>query len=224
MGESKTASSYKLGGPTVALSNSGASATTTTDPGLAGQERSFMSHNKTTRVLALVIAMAAALGFLSGCNSDNKSGSSDTIKIGLIADLSGATADLGKGDELAAKLAVTAINAAGGVNGKKIELKVYDDQGDPAKTTNAATRLAYNDKVVMMICSYSSAAAGAAATVAGQAKIPIVSSGQLDALTDPSQPWVALPLDARIVGDRQLPGAVRRGSGVQAGSRLALLA
>ena len=40
------------------------------------------------------------------------------------------------------------INAAGGVNGKKIELIVYDDGGDANKARTFATRLIEDDKVI----------------------------------------------------------------------------
>lgn len=144
------------------------------------------------RRAASLVALGVALAFLASCSSSgggSQASGDGTVVMGLIVDLSGPTADLGKGDKLAAGLAVDAINAKGGINGRKLRLKVYDDQGDPSKTTNAATRLAYNDKAAAIICSYSSAAAAAAAAIAGQARIPMVTSAQVDSLTDKSQPW-----------------------------------
>jgi branched-chain amino acid transport system substrate-binding protein len=138
-------------------------------------------------VVTLVVAFALGI---SACGASNSSGTSAApLQIGLIEDLTGPTAALGKGNKLSAELGVDAINAAGGVNGRKIELKIYDDAGSPAKTTEATTRLAYSDKVAAIICSYTSSAAAACGAVAGQAKVPMVTSATVDSLTASSAAW-----------------------------------
>ena len=89
------------------------------------------------KILALVLAVmmiATACVALSSCNKDE-----ETIKIGLSGPLTGDAAVYGLGVANAAKMAVDEINAAGGLNGIKFELKAMDDVNDPTKiATNYA--------------------------------------------------------------------------------------
>ena len=55
----------------------------------------------------------------------------DTIKIGFNVPLTGFAAADGESALNGAKLAVKQANSAGGINGKQIELVVYDDQASP---------------------------------------------------------------------------------------------
>jgi len=69
------------------------------------------------------------------------------IRIGLIAPLTGASADFGTSVHQGAQLAVDEINAAGGVLGRPLALVVKDDRGDPATGLEAATALVTDDRV-----------------------------------------------------------------------------
>ena len=82
----------------------------------------------------------------------------DTIKIGFNAPLTGFAAADGKSALTGAELALEQINAAGGVNGKQLELVVYDDQASPKESVPVANKLIEQDKVVIGISgSYSGA-------------------------------------------------------------------
>ena len=83
-------------------------------------------------ILALASAMAMSL---AACGAN--SGSSDTFKIGGIGPITGGAAIYGLAVQNAAQLAVDEINAAGGVNGYKLELNFQDDEHDPEKSVNA---------------------------------------------------------------------------------------
>ena len=63
------------------------------------------------------------------------------LRLGLVAPLTGASADFGTSVQQGAQLAVDEINAAGGVMGRLIELVVRDDRGDPATGRAAALDL-----------------------------------------------------------------------------------
>jgi branched-chain amino acid transport system substrate-binding protein len=69
------------------------------------------------------------------------------IRIGLIAPLTGASADFGTSVQQGAELAVREINAAGGVLGRPLALVVKDDRGDPATGQAAATALVTEARV-----------------------------------------------------------------------------
>lgn len=85
----------------------------------------------------------------------------DTIKLGVAGPHSGDLASYGIPSIKAAELVVKKINAAGGVNGKQVELLVEDDVCKPEIATNTATKLISEkvDVVLGHICSGATKAA-----------------------------------------------------------------
>lgn len=75
----------------------------------------------------------------------------DPIRIGVIAE---AQAVAGSSIGPAAQLAADEINAKGGVNGRKIEVVVYDDHSSAAEAVRAFQRAVNEDKVNAVIASY----------------------------------------------------------------------
>lgn len=100
----------------------------------------------------------------------------DTIKIGFNAPLTGFAAADGKSALTGAELAVEQINAAGGVNGKQLELVVYDDQASPKESVPVANKLIEQDKVAVGISGSYSGATRAAAGVYQTAGVPYISA------------------------------------------------
>jgi branched-chain amino acid transport system substrate-binding protein len=66
-------------------------------------------------------------------------------------------------------------NAKGGLLGRKIELKTYDDASDPATAVNLYERLIDQDHVDVIVGPYSSAITAAVANVAEKHKMPMIS-------------------------------------------------
>ena len=87
-----------------------------------------------------------------GSTGGSKGG--DTIKIGVNLELSGQVASYGTSELAGIELAVDEINAAGGSEGKEIELVKIDNKSDAAEATSAAIRLTTQDKVVATSDSY----------------------------------------------------------------------
>ena len=77
--------------------------------------------------------------------------SKDTITLGSIQDLSGPLAGFGKQVRLGMMLRVDEANEQGGVNGRKLELKVEDSGYDPKRAVLAAQKLVNQDKIFMMV-------------------------------------------------------------------------
>ena len=100
----------------------------------------------------------------------------DTIKVGFNAPLTGFAAADGKSALTGAELALEQINAAGGINGKQLELIVYDDQASPKESVPVANKLIEQDKVVIGISGSYSGATRAAAGVYQSAGIPYISA------------------------------------------------
>src|ERR1700744_5432638 len=72
------------------------------------------------------------------------------VKVGFHAGLTGPASADGLSAEIAVKLAVEEANKAGGIDGRPIELVVYDDQGKPDQAVPIANKL-IGDKVVAVI-------------------------------------------------------------------------
>ena len=100
----------------------------------------------------------------------------DSVKIGFNVPLTGFAAADGKSALNGAKLAVKQANQAGGINGKMIELVVYDDQASPKQAVTISNKLIEKDKVVAAISGSYSGATRAAAGVFQSAEIPYISA------------------------------------------------
>lgn len=97
------------------------------------------------KVLALVL-MLAMLMTVSSVLAE-----SETINVGCLQDISGPTSSLGNMVTAGAQWAVDEINAAGGVDGKMINLIVYDTKADVTEAINAYTRAVSSDNVCAII-------------------------------------------------------------------------
>ena len=100
----------------------------------------------------------------------------DVVKIGFHAPLTGFAAADGKSARQGAELAVQQANAKGGINGKKIELVVYDDEGKPENAIPLANKLIGQDKVVVTVSGGYSGPTRAAAPVFQRAGMTYISA------------------------------------------------
>ena len=100
----------------------------------------------------------------------------DSVKIGFNVPLTGFAAADGKSALNGAKLAVKQANQAGGINGKMIELVIYDDQASPKQAVPISNKLIEKDKVIAAISGSYSGATRAAAGVFQSAEIPYISA------------------------------------------------
>src|SRR5271168_3557339 len=96
------------------------------------------------------------------------------IKIGVIAE---AQAVAGSSIPLAAQLAADEINAAGGVNGRKIEIVSYDDHSSAAEAVRSFQRAVNEDHVNAVIASYISEVVLALEPWTGRLKTVMVTPG-----------------------------------------------
>jgi branched-chain amino acid transport system substrate-binding protein len=101
-------------------------------------------------------------------------GAQDTIKIGLLAPLTGQAAADGLSVQNSVKLAVEKVNAEGGVLGKKVELITYDDRADGKEAVALARKLIEQDKVVAVVGGSYSTPSRAMAPIFQEEKIPAV--------------------------------------------------
>jgi len=123
-----------------------------------------------SRFIFSTIALLSALWFASAVQAE------DTVKIGFHAPLTGFAAADGKSAKQGAELAVEKANAAGGINGKKIEMVVYDDGGKPENTIPLANKMIGQDKVAVAVSGSYSGPTRAAAPVFQRAGVPYLSA------------------------------------------------
>ena len=125
-------------------------------------------HKISKYLLAVVVGVAACLASLSG--------HADTIKVGFNVPLTGFAAADGKSARIGAELAVEQVNAAGGINGRNLELVIYDDQASPKESAPLAAKLITQDEVVAGISGSYSGATRAAATIYQENGTPYISA------------------------------------------------
>jgi branched-chain amino acid transport system substrate-binding protein len=129
-----------------------------------------------TLALALPLALAACGGSAPAGTSNGGGQSGGTIKIGSLHPLSGSSAADGQQMDNGAKLAVEAINNAGGIKsqgGKKLELVSADTQGKPEVGQSEAQRL-IQEGAVGLLGTYQSAVSANVSTVSERNKVPFV--------------------------------------------------
>ncbi|HEX7299461.1 MAG TPA: substrate-binding protein [Solirubrobacteraceae bacterium] len=124
-------------------------------------------------LVGLGILPAAMFG--AGCGGERgSSGEQGTLKIGVLAPVTGFMAGHGQGIRDGARLAADEINRQGGIDGRKVELVVVDGKSDPATNTEKAKELVGRDHVNVLIGTGSSAETLAVVPIATQNKIPFV--------------------------------------------------
>ena len=112
----------------------------------------------------------------------------EPIKIGVLLPLTGSQARFGQIEKKSFLMAADEINAAGGVNGKKIELIIADTQGNPDAGRAAIEQLIRRDQVPVIGGGFSSSATWATISIAQENKISfLVNSAAADKITE--QGW-----------------------------------
>ncbi len=122
------------------------------------------------KFVATLLTLLMAVSFILPAMAD------DTIKIGGIGCLTGPYAMYGIGVRNGIDLYMAELNAAGGIDGKLIEMVWEDDEGDPAKATNAYNKLVQNDGVVAILGSVLTGATDAVADYASEDGIPMITA------------------------------------------------
>jgi branched-chain amino acid transport system substrate-binding protein len=117
---------------------------------------------------ATLLAVACTF-VLASCGS----GGSE-IKIASINPLTGEAASYGASTKNGATMAAEEWNAKGGLLGKKIKLVYADDKGDPAEGAAVVTKMIQQDKVKAIIGPVTSRVTLAAAPIAQEAKVPLL--------------------------------------------------
>ena len=156
-------------------------------------------HRSRRRRLAAVAGLAAATLVVSACGGTRPEGGSSSpgvtktsVKIGGHFPLTGVAAPGYSEIPTGAKAYFDYVNAAGGVNGRKIDYLVRDDGYDPTKTSTVTNELVLKDKIFAMVGGLGTPTHGAVVDFLNDEGVPdmFVSSGSLQWGEDPEKlPW-----------------------------------
>jgi len=127
-----------------------------------------------TRKPWLILLCVVGVFALTSCTGA-KSDSTSEIVIGEFGSLTGTTATFGISTKNGIDMAVDDLNKAGGLLGKKVRVIVEDDQGKPEEAQTVVTKLITKDQVMAVLGEVASSRTMAAAPVAQQNGIPLIS-------------------------------------------------
>ncbi len=153
-----------------------------------------MRHTGVARRLGLVgtvgglaLAMAACSSSSSGGSTSGTAGSD--IKMGVVLDITGVGANLGVPEKQTIEMLADQVNAAGGVNGRKIKLTIEDDTSTEDGAAKAMSKLLNTEKVDIVLGASRTGPSLAMRPMAEQAKKPMISlSANLSIVKDAT--WV----------------------------------
>jgi branched-chain amino acid transport system substrate-binding protein len=129
----------------------------------------------------------AALGLSAAGLARPAGAAEEPIRIGWLAALTGPSSAPAIGFDRGVHYAVDAINAAGGVKGRKVELVTRDTQGDPTKAVNATQELISRVKVHAIWGPTNSGEALATTPIMARFKMPNIHPCVVDSLIDPQK-------------------------------------
>jgi branched-chain amino acid transport system substrate-binding protein len=140
------------------------------------------------KTVTVFLAVLASILLVTSCS---KQGGGDTTKIGVITSVTGSLAAFGEAHKNGYLIALDEINAKGGVLGKKVELDFYDDQSKPDQAVQGVSKLVDQDKVPILLGSYSSESTKAIIPAVTQRQVPlIIPTATADNVMDSKSPWI----------------------------------
>lgn len=113
----------------------------------------------------LVTTLIGAAGCSKKDEAKDTSAKAGSIKVAVVGPMTGDSAQYGEAFKRATELMAKKVNAAGGVNGKNIELQILDDKNDAKEAANVAQKLVANKDVAAVVGHFSSTACLAAAPI-----------------------------------------------------------
>src|SRR4051812_7108391 len=132
-------------------------------------------------------ALASAAAAIASSVARPAIAAREPIMIGYLPALTGPSSSTGIGINRGVQLAVQEINAAGGIDGRPIELIVRDTQSEPTKAVNGAAELIHAHKVSVILGPVNSGESLAVVPLLARANVPQLHPCWVDTLTDPKK-------------------------------------
>ncbi len=140
--------------------------------------------------MAMKKTAIAVLFVVLGLLSSSMLMAESVYKIGGIFSSTGRASFLGDPEKKTMEMMVEKINAAGGIDGNKLEAVIYDSEGDPAKAVSAVNKLIHKDKVLAIIGPSTTPTTLAIVNFIERAQVPLISCAAGVKITSPVKPWV----------------------------------
>jgi branched-chain amino acid transport system substrate-binding protein len=134
-------------------------------------------------LLAVIICMICSGGVFAA-------DSPEPIKIGAIFAVTGGASWLGEPERNTAKMIEEEVNAAGGINGRPIEVIVEDTAGLEPNAINAVKKLINKDQVIAIIGPSRSGTTMAVKPIVEEYGIPLISCAAAEEIVNPLAKWV----------------------------------
>jgi len=150
-----------------------------------------MRYRNCTVLLAVAVSMFAAPAALAQIKATSQGISDSEIVVGTHEDLSGPVKGWGVPVANGMKMATEEINAAGGINGRKIRLIIEDSGYDPKRAVLATQKLIEKDQVFSMIGAMGSPTVLAAQDIvldAGVTQLFPLTAAEFTFKLDPAKP------------------------------------
>lgn len=139
-------------------------------------------------IIAGVLVIMVLVGAWVAFNNSTQNQLDEPIKVGVVIPLTGDAAKYGEPAQRVLQIALNEVNAAGGVNGRSLELVVEDGKCTGADAVSAMQKLVHVDKVQVVIGGICSGESIAITPVGEEAKVAILSPGSTSpALTNISK-------------------------------------
>ncbi|CAA7626466.1 ABC transporter substrate-binding protein [Magnetospirillum sp. UT-4] len=146
-------------------------------------------------------------------------GAAEPIRIGAFLSVTGVMSLMGDPEKKALEMEIEAINAAGGVLGRRLDLVSYDDGSDPEKAVTSVKRLIENDRVDVVLGGSGTPTSLAVLGLMEKASMPYISMGGGVGIVEPVRKWsFKVPPTDRMAAEKVFLDLKRRGL-----TRLALL-
>ncbi len=150
-------------------------------------------------VTSIVTLLVAAAAFAA-----------EPLRIGALFSVTGPASFLGEPEKNTLEMLVKQANARGGVGGRKLELVVYDTQGDVTKSVQLANKLIKNDRVSVIVGPSTTGESMAVIPLAEKEKIPLISCAAGIKITEPVKKWVfKTPANDHVAVEKILIHAAR---------------
>lgn len=135
-------------------------------------------------------SIVAALLILTGLIGVRDLLAAEPIRVGALFAITGPASFLGEPERNTLEMLVKEANAKGGIKGHRVELVVYDTQGDATKAVQLATKLIKNDRVSVIVGPSTTGETMAVIPIAEKEKIPLISCAAGIKITEPVKKWV----------------------------------
>jgi branched-chain amino acid transport system substrate-binding protein len=139
------------------------------------------------RLIWIALAMTMSFILVFSCAKEK-----EPYKVGAVFSVTGRASFLGEPEKKTVEMIEEAVNNAGGINGHKLEVIVYDDESDETKSVLAVKRLIKKDKVPVIIGPSLSGNTMAVIKIANEEQIPLVSCAASNKIVTPveERKWI----------------------------------